>query len=94
VYIGIYRFDGEPDELLAAYDRLVAMVPLDGSAFHLCVPDEGGITIYDTCPSREAFEGFSTGAGFHAALRQAGLPEPRIEGRPVHAAFANGVPRA
>jgi len=27
MYFGIYEIDGDPDELLAAYDRLIGMMP-------------------------------------------------------------------
>jgi hypothetical protein len=45
------------------------------------------------CPTREAFESFSTGA--FATLRQRhGLPEPEgVEDYPVHAAFVGGERR-
>lgn len=84
MHLGIYRFDGDPDDLLAAYDRLAASMPVQ-SDFHLCVRRADGITIYDTCPSQEVFERFSQSSGFRGALAAAGLPEPQIEGAPVHA---------
>jgi hypothetical protein len=42
--------------------------------FHGCAVREAGITIYVACPAKEAFEGFSSGAGFRAAVEAAGLP--------------------
>jgi hypothetical protein len=85
VHLGIYRFAGDPGELLAAYDRLMAGMPAGSPPLvHLCVREPGGITIYDTCPSEEAFRGFSTSDGFHQALAAAGLPEPQVNGVPVH----------
>jgi hypothetical protein len=84
VHLGIYRFYGDPDELVAAYDRLAAAMPVS-SDFHLCVRRAEGITIYDTCPSQEVFERFSRSRGFLGALAAAGLPAPEIQGLPVHA---------
>jgi hypothetical protein len=85
MHLGIYRFAGDPQTLLAAYDRLMAgMPPGSPPLAHLCVLEPDGITIYDTCPSEEAFRGFSTSDIFHQALAAAGLPEPQVTGVPVH----------
>jgi hypothetical protein len=86
VHLGIYEFDGDPDELLAAYDRMMIATANSSLAWHLCAVRPDGIVIYDTCPSEEAFDRFSTSPEFLAAVRDAGLPEPRVTGRPVHAA--------
>ena len=45
MFLGTYRFDGDPDALVAAYDRLAPAIPLDGSAVHVCVRRPDGITI-------------------------------------------------
>jgi hypothetical protein len=90
VHLGIYRFDGDPDELLAAYERLSAAVPAATSDVHVCARRDDGITIYDTCPSREVFERFSTSDAFLGALAAAGLPQPRVEGHAVHTARVRG----
>jgi hypothetical protein len=48
--------------------------------------------IVDTCPTREAFEAFSTSEEFRSARRRHGLPDPsELRGYPVHAAFVNGA---
>jgi hypothetical protein len=92
MHLGIYDIDGDPTELLAAYDRLIAMMPEGQLVFHACAVRENGITVYDACPSKEAFEKFSTSEEFRGATAAAGLPCPRrIEGLPVHAARAKGV---
>jgi len=91
VYLGVYRFSGDPEALLSAYERLVARTPLDGSAIHVCVRRDDGVTIYDTCPSRDVFERFSESDAFRSALAAAGLPIPTIEGGPVHAARVQGL---
>jgi hypothetical protein len=88
MHLGIYRFAGDPDKLLPAYDRMMASMPPGAVVFHACTVERRGITIYDACPTREAFERFSTGADFHAALTSVGLPAPTIESAPVHNAVA------
>jgi hypothetical protein len=88
MHLGIYEFNGDPEQLLPAYDRLMAAMPSGNTAWHLCVVREGGITIYDTCRNEAVFQSFSTDAGFREAIAGAGLPEPRITGLPVHAARA------
>jgi hypothetical protein len=91
MYLGIYEIDGDPDELLAAYDRLMTGLPEDQVHLHACAVRGDGITIYDACPTKEAFERFSTSAEFRGAAEAAGLPWPdRIEGLPLHAARARG----
>jgi len=88
VHLGIYRFAGDPAELLPAYDRMLAGMPPELIIFHACAAEPDGITIYDACPTREAFERFSTSSEFRAALAAAGLPEPAIESAPLHNAAA------
>ena len=92
MHLGIYEFDGTPDDLIPAYDRLMKSIPEGNTAWHLCAVRADGITIYDTCPSQAVFESFSTSPGFQAAIAAAGLPEPRITGRAVHAARAAQTP--
>jgi hypothetical protein len=89
VHLGIYEFDGDPARLLEAYDALARSMPID-SAWHLCATRPDGITIYDTCPDEATFLRFSASPEFLGALTAVGLPEPRITGRPVHAARSAG----
>ena len=89
MYLGVYEIDGDPARLLPAYDRLMAGMPDDLVHLHACAVREDGITIYDACPTREAFEQFSAGDEFRSAAESAGLPWPdRITGLPLHAARA------
>ena len=88
MHLGIYRFEGDPAELLPAYDRMLASMPRGAIIFHACAVEPHGITIYDACPTREAFERFSPGAECEAALTAAGLPAPEIESVPIHKAIA------
>jgi len=78
MFMASYELIGDPDTLLAAHERMLAGFPTDSFLLHLSVRTERGITIYDTCPSREQFEAFSTSEEFAAALAGAGLPTPRV----------------
>jgi hypothetical protein len=79
MYMGSYRFDGEPDRLLAAYDRLMDSFPPDALLVHVCVRRTDGITIFDSCPSAADFRSFSTSPEFKGALAAAGLPDPVVD---------------
>lgn len=92
VHLGIYRFSGDPEALLAAYDRLMeAMPPATPPWVHVCVVESDGITIYDTCPSEDIFRAFSTSEGFREALATAELPQPLVTSAAVHNARTAGV---
>ncbi len=88
VFLGAYHFDGATPELLDGYDRLVAQFPPGVIDLNVCVARTDGITVFDACPSRDAFEGFSQSAEVLAAVGAAGLPAPRVEQLgDVHAAI-------
>lgn len=90
MFLSAYHFEGDAAALVEAYDRLRAAFPPDALAFHACVVAEGGITVFDGCPSRADFATFSTGPQFRGAVAAAGLPTPRIEPLgEVHVAVAN-----
>jgi hypothetical protein len=89
MFLSAYHFDGRSDQLLAAYQRMMAGFPTDQIELHACVAHDAGITVFDGCPSYQEFVEFSTSEGFLGAVRAAGLPAPRIEPlgevRAVHA---------
>ena len=91
MFLGVYRFKGQADELLAAYDRLMTTMPMEDLELHVCTHNDQGIAIYDTCPSREEFDTFANGDMLRDALAAAGLPTPEVEyiGE-VHTAFWAG----
>jgi hypothetical protein len=88
MHASISTFRGDPDELLARYDAMIADIPAANMRLHLCLRSDDGIVVVDTCPSREAYEAFFAGGPFRALLARHGLPEPAITGHPVHAAIA------
>ena len=79
MFLGAYHFDGDPADLMSGYRLLMAGFPPDSSDLHVCVERVDGITVFDACPSREVFAGFSTGLEFRMAIDGAGLPAPRVE---------------
>jgi hypothetical protein len=90
MHASIWRFSGDPDELLRGYESMLAEIPASNMRLHLCLRAPDGIVLVDTCPSREVFEGFVEGT-FNEVRRRHGLPQPeRIEDFPVHAAFVDG----
>ena len=91
MHASIWRFRGDPDDLLPRYDAMVAEIPRENMRLHVCLRSDEGIMLFDTCPSREVFESFSAGDTFRELRRRHGLPEPeRLEDFPVHAAFVEG----
>jgi hypothetical protein len=79
MFLGAYHFDGEHDTLLASYNKLVDGFPPDAFDLHACLVTPRGITVLDACPSRDVFERFSVSDEFLGAVRDAGLPRPRVE---------------
>lgn len=91
MFLGTYRIEGDPAELTQAYDRLIAALPQSGLTLHVCVKDDQGLWIHDTCPSREAFVAFASSAELRNAMKSAGLPPPKVVPiGEVHAAFVGG----
>ena len=86
-HFAAYHFDGDRDELLAGYDRLLATYPPEILDLNVCVVRAGGISVYDSCPTKAIFEEFSRSPEFAQAVAGAGLPTPRIEAiGEIHAA--------
>jgi hypothetical protein len=80
LYLGAVHFDGEPGELLPAYHRLLEQFGIDSLDVHLCVIRDGGLTVFDACPTKVIYEEFTASDTFRGAIASAGLPAPRIEG--------------
>ena len=90
MHASLWRFRGDPDELLASYEAMLAAIPPENMRLHLCLRAPDGIIVVDTCPSRNAFEGFVAGTMRELSGRH-GLPDPeRLEDFPVHAVFVDG----
>lgn len=94
MHASIWRFAGDPDDLLQRYDAMVAEFPTEIMRLHLCLRARDGIVIIDTCPDREAFVAFANGEAFVAARRRHGMPDPvALDDFPVHAALIDGQAR-
>ena len=95
VHASIWKFAGDPDDLLARYDAMIAEIPPGNLTLHVCLRTPGGIVLLDTCPSAEIFRAFAAGEAFADLRARHGLPEPeRLDDFPVHRAFVDGRPRA
>jgi len=91
MHASIWRFAGDPDALLRAFDAMVAEIPAGNMRVHLCLRAPNGIVLVDTCPTKEVFDAFAASEGFRSLRARHGLPEPeRLEDFPVHRAFVDG----
>jgi hypothetical protein len=91
MFLGVYRFDGQADALLAAYDRLMASMPSDNLELHVCTQTAESIAVFDACPTKEAFEAFAGSDTLRDGFAAAGLPKPEVEHiGEVHSVFWTG----
>jgi heme-degrading monooxygenase HmoA len=86
----LFRWEGDPDELVAAYDReLEHPVPREQPRriSHTCARADDGMVIVDVWQSREDFQKMRDDPEFQKNLEAAGYPtEPRlVEVVDVHA---------
>jgi hypothetical protein len=91
MHASIWKFAGDPEDLVRRYDAMVAEIPRANMRLHLCLRAEDGLVLVDTCPTKEIYDAFSMSPELHALRARYGLPEPeRIEDFPVHTAFVGG----
>jgi hypothetical protein len=91
VHASIWRFVGDPDELVSRYQSMIAEVSAANMRLHLCLRADDGIVFVDTCPSRVSFDAFEEDY-FRSLRRRHGLPEPEcVDHFTVHAAFVDGA---
>lgn len=91
MHASIWKFAGDPDDLLARYDAMIAEIGAAGMRLHVCLRAADGIVMLDTCPSKEVFEAFAGSDGFRVLRERHGMPEPvRVDDYPVHLAYAAG----
>ena len=90
MHASIWKFHGDPDELLRRYDAMLEEIPRARMRLHVCLRAPGGIVLVDTCPTKDVFESFARG-DFRALRERHGFPEPsKLEDFPVHRAFIAG----
>jgi hypothetical protein len=95
MHASIWKFTGDPDDLLARHDAMLAEAPTDEFIAYLCLRAPDGIVCVDTCPSREAFEAFASSDWFRELRHRHGLGDPtEVSDYPVHAAIIVGEDRA
>ena len=92
MHCSIWTYAGDPDELVARYEALVADIPAENMRFHACARTHDGIVIFDTCPSKEVYDSFWNSPDVVALLRRHGLGDPseRLD-FPVVRAYAGGT---
>lgn len=91
MFLRAYHFDGDPADLVPAYERFNALFPAEVFTLHTCVITDAGLTVLDTCPTQEIAETFSASPQFTRSLEAAGLPVPRTEGiGTIHLALVDG----
>lgn len=91
MFLGIYRFEGDTEQLRMAYERMLKLIPHTNMQLHVCIPGDNGLSIIDTCPDKESFLSFSSSSELSDALKSAGLSTPQVTPMgEVHAAFVNG----
>jgi hypothetical protein len=91
VHAAIWKFSGDPDDLLARYDAMMGEIGAANMRLHVCLRAEDGIVMLDTCPSEQAFEAFASSDAFRELRERHGLPEPaQVDSYPVHLAYACG----
>ena len=76
VHASIWKFAGDPDDLLARYDAMMGEIGAGNLRLHICLRADDGIVMLDACPSKEAFEAFATSDAFRELRERHGLPEP------------------
>jgi hypothetical protein len=87
MYASIWKFEGDPDALAAAYEAFTAELPEPTLQLALRAPD--GLVVVDTCPTRDAFVAFTADPAVHARLIRHGLGFPKeLDGYDVHAITA------
>jgi hypothetical protein len=91
VHCSIWTFEGDPDTLVASYEAMLAHVPAENMRLSACAKTPTGIVLFDTCPSKEAFDAFFASEDVRALFAAHGLDQPAsVENFPVVAAFAHG----
>jgi hypothetical protein len=90
MHASIWRFEGDPDELLRGYEGMLAEIPPQVMVLHACLRAPDGLVLIDSCPTKADFDSFASGR-FVELRRRHGLPDPvAVEDFPLHAGFVDG----
>ena len=90
MHCSVWRFRGDPDELERGYAALMDELPAANHRFHAAARTPDGLLLFDTCPSREVFQGFFGSAEVRALFERHGLANPTVEDFPIIRAYAGG----
>lgn len=91
MHCSLWTYHGDPDELVARYEAMIAEIPSEAMQLSVCLRTPQGIVIVDTCPSKEAFDEFVGSDGLRALQARHGLDRPdQLVDHPVVAADADG----
>lgn len=91
MHCSIWTFEGDPDDLVARYEALIAEVPAENMRFSACARTPTGMVMFDTCPSKEVFDAFFASEDVKALFARHGLGRPAsVVDYPVVAAWAGG----
>ncbi|HEY1593953.1 MAG TPA: hypothetical protein VGF74_01050 [Thermoleophilaceae bacterium] len=91
MHASIWKFNGDPDDLLRRFDAMSAEIPSENIRLQLVLRASDGFVLVDTCPSKEVFDGFVQSDAFNGLRVRHGLPEPdELEDFPVHTAVVEG----
>jgi hypothetical protein len=91
VHCSIWRFTGDPAALERGYAALMDELGAASQRFHAAARTPDGLLLFDTCPSRAAFEGFFGSREVRVLFERHGLADPVVEDFPVLRAYANGL---
>jgi hypothetical protein len=91
MHCSIWTYEGDPGELVGRYEAMIADLPRENLRFTACARTSTGIVIFDTCPSKEVFDGFVASPDVRALLAHHRLDTPTsLVDYPIVAAYANG----
>ena len=91
MHAAIWKFSGDPDDLLARYDAMMGEIGAANLRLHVCLRAPDGFVMLDAAPSKEAFDAIATGDAFRELRERHGLPAPaQVDDYPVHLACAGG----
>ena len=79
--LALFRYEGDPDELVAAYDRELAHpVPREQPQriSHTCARADHGMVIVDVWESAEDLEKMLDDPAFQKNLKASGTPKPQL----------------
>jgi quinol monooxygenase YgiN len=90
--LALFRWEGDPDELLAAYDRELAHPVARAQPrriSHTCARADHGMVIVEVWESAEDFQKMMDDPEFQKNLEASGTPKPRlVEVYEVHATIS------